>query len=369
VGRSANDDIIYEGVPGLMTELESESVAFAEAAYAEGSVGKITTATRAYFDFCKLTGIHFHLQPGGITDDQLNRFISWLARRVQYKTVKAYISMGVRLVHEAAGITWRPPGSRFSTSLVLRGVKRLKGDRTKPKHAVTIELLRAVIAKLDMSGGNKDDLSFGTACLILFFCFLRKAHATVHAGRMTNQTIRRGDISRSAAGDVILSIFYTKTIQFEERALRYKLPAMQMRQDRALCPMEAVLRLLRATAGRGGDDDDDALFMQNYDSPNGPSPLSYDHFLKRFKATIAQMGLDPADYAGHSFRRGGATFAKDAGMSDEVIKAVGDWKSDAYQLYTAATARLRERAADLLADAVARSRELPPSVLDEHLFV
>jgi hypothetical protein len=39
------------------------------------------------------------------------------------------------------------------------------------------------------------------------------------------------------------------------------------------------------------------------------------------------------------------------------------------ELYTAATARLRERAAGLLADAVARSRELPPSVLDEHLFV
>jgi hypothetical protein len=351
-----------------MHELHIESLEFAEAAYATGSVSKITTATRAYFDFCAVAGIQFHLQPQGINDLQLNSFIAWLARKVKHATIRGYISMGVRLVHEAAGVKWVPPGSRFSTNLVLRGVKRIKGDETKPKHAVTIELLRVVIEQLDMTGDVKEDLSFGTACLILFFCFLRKAHATVRAGQVTEQTIRRGDITDGADGwALVLTIHHTKTIQHQERKLRYKLPEFSDPKDAALCPRAAVLRLLHATAG-GGSDGDEPLFMMNYSSPPGPVPLSYDRFLKRFREIITELGLNPADYAGHSFRRGGATFAKDAGFSDEVIKAVGDWKSDAYQLYTAATARLRERAASLMAAAVASARDSTPSVLDEHLF-
>ena len=38
-------------------------------------------------------------------------------------------------------------------------------------------------------------------------------------------------------------------------------------------------------------------------------------------------------YGAHSFRRGGATLAADMGASVEQLKALGDWRSDAYQAY------------------------------------
>jgi len=85
--------------------------------------------------------------------------------------------------------------------------------------------------------------------------------------------------------------------------------------------------------------------------------LQYAAFIARFKALIGRLGLDPSLYSGHSFRRGGATFARAAGVPDEVIKAQGDWISEAWLSYISATDELRERAAELLAKAVASATQ------------
>ena len=38
-------------------------------------------------------------------------------------------------------------------------------------------------------------------------------------------------------------------------------------------------------------------------------------------------------YSGHSFRRGAATQAHLQGLSEDDIRTLGRWKSDAYRLY------------------------------------
>jgi hypothetical protein len=75
-------------------------------------------------------------------------------------------------------------------------------------------------------------------------------------------------------------------------------------------------------------------------------------FMSTLKQAITRAGLDPTLYAGHSFRRGGATFALDAGVPETVIRAMGDWKSDVWRDYVSATAKLREKASFSLAKAV-----------------
>ena len=47
------------------------------------------------------------------------------------------------------------------------------------------------------------------------------------------------------------------------------------------------------------------------------------------------LNLDTKLYSPHSFRRGGATFAFQAGAHPLVIKCLGDWSSDAYLIYLA----------------------------------
>ena len=48
---------------------------------------------------------------------------------------------------------------------------------------------------------------------------------------------------------------------------------------------------------------------------------------------VAALGWDPSRYSAHSLRAGMATTAADKGLPDWQIKKLGNWKSNAYQLY------------------------------------
>ena len=56
-------------------------------------------------------------------------------------------------------------------------------------------------------------------------------------------------------------------------------------------------------------------------------------FIRVLRDLLTKAGYDAKSFTGHSFRRGGATYAFRAGVSGELIKLIGDWKSDAYSRY------------------------------------
>ena len=132
--------------------------------------------------------------------------------------------------------------------------------------------------------------------------------------------------------------------------LQYLMPEVELS---ALCPTAALTAYLMAAERHLAPGK--PLFNEFTAQPDGSllvQPLRYSVFLSSLKALIAHAGLDPALYAGQSFRRGGATFALNAGVPETVIRAMGDWKSDVWRDYVSATAQLRERAAFSLARAV-----------------
>ena len=51
------------------------------------------------------------------------------------------------------------------------------------------------------------------------------------------------------------------------------------------------------------------------------------------KQILVELGLPSNQYGTHSFRRGGTSFALQAGVPLDVISLMGDWKSDAMNLY------------------------------------
>ena len=166
----------------------------------------------------------------------------------------------------------------------------------------------------------------------------------------------------------VLTVKHTKTIQFQQRTLRYLMTRLD--PGDVCCPTTQLAIYMCATPGLQPDE---PLFQaREVHEPTGTvfyRPLRYDTFLAKFKSLIRALGLDPDAYAGHSFRRGGATFARDAGLGDELIMAMGDWygrRSDAWLAYISATQRLRVQAADLLARAVQHAETAPPLLdLDE----
>ena len=58
------------------------------------------------------------------------------------------------------------------------------------------------------------------------------------------------------------------------------------------------------------------------------------HFHCHFRDVLRSAGNKNASiFTGHSFRRGGATWAFQAGIPGELIQICGDWASDAYKQY------------------------------------
>ena len=84
-------------------------------------------------------------------------------------------------------------------------------------------------------------------------------------------------------------------------------------------------------------------------------PLTYSRFLTELKQLLTLSGFEASSYAGHSFRRGGATFAFSAGVSAEFIKVHGDWRTNAYQLYAGVTRDTQLAAIQRMTSALARS--------------
>ena len=83
--------------------------------------------------------------------------------------------------------------------------------------------------------------------------------------------------------------------------------------------------------------------------------LTYSKFLQRLRSALHALGLPARDYACHSFRRGGASFAFQAGLPVELIKILGDWHSDAVLLYLTVPLSVRLESINVIAKVILSS--------------
>ncbi len=92
------------------------------------------------------------------------------------------------------------------------------------------------------------------------------------------------------------------------------------RTGNSLCTVVAMVRYLEM--------DDGPLFREQNEAP-----LTKDRLVVKVRLTLQLAGIDPSNYAGHSFRIGAATTAASKGISDSVIQLLGRWKSDSFNRY------------------------------------
>ena len=167
------------------------------------------------------------------------------------------------------------------------------------------------------------------SCGLFLFFSLSRLGSTLpksekQAKRETTKYLTRDRVDTRESDFVVLSFLHTKTVQFGQRILRIPL----IRSDSPLCPVAAYRHtdfLLNATHT--------AAFA--YRQPNGKvRPLLSHLFVTTLRQILRRAGIPGAHlYRGHSFRRGGASWAFDNGVPGELIQVMGDWKSDAYKTY------------------------------------
>ena len=256
--------------------------------------------------------------PVPVTNQILARYIAYLAKKLKFSSLCQYLNI-VRILHLEQGLP-NPLKDNFHINLTLKGVKRALGNPVHQKLPITPDILLKIKPHLNLS--HPEDALFWAAALAAFFGMLRRSNLLHNPPFDSNKHLRRCDIRLFPWG-LALRIRWSKTIQFQDRELLVPLPALT---NHPLDPVGAMINFFNLSAG--APDLGPALVL-----PNTFRPLSPIRFAGLLKGLIKKIGLDPLLYSGHSFRRGGATWAMKNHFPADVIKLMGDWKSDAYMAY------------------------------------
>ena len=236
----------------------------------------------------------------------------------QASTLKVYLA-AIRALHIMHGFQ-DPLINRTRIPLVIRGLRRKKSIVQRPqKRPITALILHTLKLQLDLS--KFDDIMLWAAFCTAFFGFLRAAEFTCQHNTFSpqdNLSVSSVSLDKHPVPDtVFIRISKSKTDQcFKGCSI------VLARSDCAICPVAALMSYLRK---RGGDSGPLFRFADK-------SPLTRDKLNSRLQRLITAAGWQ-GRYTLHSFRIGAATTAASLGFPDYLIKALGRWSSEAYQVY------------------------------------
>jgi hypothetical protein len=211
-----------------------------------------------------------------------------------------------------------PRGTRYNQ--LMAGLHNYYADQNVsiPKIALTMSDLLAIHRLVDHS--TFEGVRNWCACTLAFFGLLR-------INEYMNSGLRRRHIQQTAWG-VSITVPYSKTSLIPTRV------DVVSRTD-ALCPSRALSAYLSFFVTYSGlpQQPDTPLFITRL--PSGFTPMTDVEFVTTFRSymQLVSPGCVISQYAGHSFRRGGTSALKLAGVSDSIIQQHGRWRSDAYRAY------------------------------------
>jgi hypothetical protein len=211
----------------------------------------------------------------------------------------------------------------FQVKLILRSLKGKLTTAPRQKLPITVPILLRIYECLDIN--QPFHAVLWCAFVIGFFAFLRKSNIVPGSAKSfdAEKNLTRDSISVTDYG-LQVRIKWSKTIQYHEREV--VIPLVEIPTS-VLCPKRAYINMCTLVQA----------------SPNAPAfvypvgvhtnTLTHVTFVKQLRILLAKCGLRPMDYSGHSFRRGACTLGFESGVSPELLRSHGDWRSNAYTKY------------------------------------
>lgn len=287
-------------------------------AFATGSYSNLRTQVRSYFAFC----VYFQRTPLPADAPTIYAFAQFLSRSIKPPSVKNYLS-GVKMLHILHGLPY-PYSQDSLLHLELRGIFRLNPHVPVRAIPVTPGILQLVHLHMDHS----DSLhrSVWVCCLFSFYLMARLGSILPNSGSTESHKFLSHDRINFTSQGLLVTFLHTKTIQFGKRRLHMPL----LRADSILCPVTAYhyyLSLLPSEPSGPA-----FLFFNN--NKHKLQLLTTSRFITTFRTILKLGGVKhAASFTGHSFRRGGASWAFQSGVPGELIQICGDWASDSYKRY------------------------------------
>ncbi len=296
--------------------LQHDTYQSQRAAFAAGTHANLRTQWRTYIMFCA----YFGLIAAPAEPQTLCMYSQFLGRSfVSITAVRNYLN-GVRLWHLYRGEDF--PSTSFILNLTLRGLgKHLfrqprQAPAIMPQHLLAIWRVMCFECPWDAT----------MFCLFLFAFFLmaRKSTLTPPSASLFSPAKypTRQDVRLTHFG-MVVTLKYSKTNQFGFS--NYSVPLVSI-PNSPLCPVRAyklMLALLPAPP-----------LAPLFCLPNTPcTPVTHPNFQSHLERALRSANLSSLHFTGHSFRRGGASWAFRVGVPGELIQSIGGWTSDAYLRY------------------------------------
>ena len=304
---------------GHLAELKRELADLRHMTLAESTQHAYASYRRSYEQFCS----QYKLCMVPCSPEQMCLYITFLARSLQYTSIQKYIGI-VRMLYVEAGMEDPKLTSVYEVKRTLQAVKRRKGCEPLRRTPILPDLLEKMYTHLDM--GLLDDASFWAICLVAFFGLLRISNVIPkHQEKWDKERILTRAMFESTDTGMVLKLTWAKNNQYQERVVPVPLPFLR---GHSMCPVTSVYLAFIMSPDW---DDESPAFVRG---PVGRRrPIIYGWFMRKLRSVLQKCGVDSTGYGSHSFRRGGASWALKCGVSGELVRILGDWKSDAYRAY------------------------------------
>ena len=274
-----------------------------------------------FIRFCTLFGLTRFI----FAKDELTfmRYVVWLAPTCTHDTISNYLH-GVRVLYQQQGLG-HPFTDMPFLAMLRRGVRRVRGSNPKKKAPVTPALLASW--RLLMAPNNAMHASLWACMLVAFFGFFRKSTVAPASACLADPDLHltRGDITVDTQRYcLVIRVPKSKTNPFRERVDRIYIAG------RAGCSLDPVAAYQNMVAASRAPANAPAF---SFIRGGACCPITHSSLVRNTKQYAAAVGMNPADFSGHSYRRGGATFAFAARVPDILIQQQGLWASLCYRGY------------------------------------
>lgn len=307
--------------PQHLVALDTRVAQLMQRTFAPSTAQQIRKEAFYFIRFCALHGLS-HMT---FARDELTfmRYVAWLSHTCTHDTVSNYLH-GIRVLYQQRGLG-HPFTDMPFLAMLRRGLRRLKGGAVRKKRPITPAMLRAW--RLLMNAADPAHKALWACMLVAFFGFFRKSTVAPAGGGLADPDLhlRRMDI----------------TIDREQYCLKIRVPKSKTNPYRERediiyiagqhgSPLDPVAAYADMVASAPAAPEAAAFGHSN----NGRYvPLTHPLLVANTKQYAAAIGIDPREVSGHSYRRGGATFAFQAGVPDNLIQLQGLWASLAYRGY------------------------------------
>jgi integrase len=259
-------------------------------------------------------------------------FVSWLAgyprstrgEGLAPSTIRGYLS-AIRSAYVSIG---RPNPLEDTPFLekVLRGIKRLKTNPTRPRLPVTTQLLGMILRILDLR--IDDHLVFWSIATLGVLGVMRLGE--VLGNNKGAEPLLRSDLHFISDTHVQVKLRASKTDPF-----RKGVDINVFATDSPVCAVTALTNYLR---NRNFPKPESNATTPLFTRSNGKA-ANKEWFVRIMQLLISEintrfnLGLNATHFTGHSLRSGGASSLAQAGAPEYVIATMGRWRSDCYKTY------------------------------------